>query len=139
MSEYENQARKFLEDQGLRLSIHYKDTVSDPWGNADANHGVHDKYRVTLRRTDQKGSFSFNFFNSIVAHEKHERPTAYDVLACLSLESYEPEGDKYDFFKEFGYEPSRENEALYHRVKRFAKRINAFFTDQELEKLREIS
>lgn len=139
MSKYDTQAEEFLKEHDLTLSTHYVDTVINPWGKGPYGDSYNDKYRITIRRKDSGKAFTFNFFNSMNAHMKNERPTAYDALACLSAESYEPYGDKWGFFNEFGYEPNKENEALYYRVKRFAKRINKFFTEDELEPLREIN
>lgn len=64
--------------------------------------------------------------------------TAYDVLACISGDAYTPETFA-DFCAEYGYE-SDSIKALqqFRRCDRFAKRLRAFFTTEELTQLSEI-
>lgn len=65
-------------------------------------------------------------------------PSAYDVLACISSDAYTPETFT-DFCAEYGYEAdSIKALQSYRRRDRFAKRLQAFFTADELEQLSEI-
>jgi hypothetical protein len=65
-------------------------------------------------------------------------PSAYDVLACISGDTYTPDTFA-DFCGEFGYETdSIKALQTFRRCSTFAKRLRAFFTTAELEQLAEI-
>lgn len=154
-SEYEAQAEKFLNDNDLALVAAFKGDRCPPWCGEDGPQCMHgDRYRVTIRRkirTDRlKGSVpglnpggppssvSFDFWNSLVDSQAGERPTAYDVLACISSDAYTPETFA-DFCGEYGYdEDSRKALKLFKRCRKFADKLNAFFAPEEVEKLAEI-
>lgn len=104
-------------------------------------------YRVTLSRNDpavRRESWKplkrivFDFWGSIADAEKGIHPTAYDVLACISSDTYCAESFK-EWAGEFG-ESTDSIRALqtYRRCAAFAKRLNQFFTAEEVEALREI-
>ena len=137
MSEYEKQAQDFLKKFGLKISATQRDTNPPAWEEKPEYNRY--RYRVKVTRKSTGKSLSFQFWDSINAYMKNKRPTAYDLLACLGSESY-PQPDFKGFCGDFGYdEDSRKAHALWGRVKRFAERINGFFTDAELEDLREIN
>lgn len=133
MNEYEKQARDFLKNHGAKMTICYRDTVQGfPFDKTDKN--FHDKYTVTIRRGGK--SYSFPFYNSAYSTERNERPTAYDVLACI--EKYEPYGDVWDFASEYGY--TIEDRESFQRVERIfkacqtqARKINRLFADCMVE------
>ena len=63
-------------------------------------------------------------------------PTSYDLLACI--EKSDP-GTLEDFCSEFGYDiDSKRAEQIYLSVCKEYQKIRKFFTDAELEALREI-
>lgn len=120
-------------------------------------HGL--RYRVTIWREGKSGKLAFDYWGSIASREaiawaehlghgslnskerralSESRPTAYDVLACIS-------GDQNcaDTFAEFcgdmGYDTdSISARKLWKRCSKFAKQIRAFFSESELTELAEI-
>jgi len=59
-------------------------------------------------------------------------------LTCVSSDSNVYDSFE-DFCGEFGYDTdSRKAEGTWKKVKKFADRINAFFTETELEEFQEI-
>jgi len=136
ISEYDKQAELFLKHFNLAVKIAYLDNNPPPWDEDQSHNRL--RYRVTIQRKDTHKSLSFTFWDSIANAEKGERSTAYDVLGCVSSDS-----NTYDSFEDFcgelGYDTdSRKAETTYKGVKKFADRINAFFSETELEELREI-
>ena len=106
-----------------------KDTVCGfPFEKSDNQ--WHDKYTVTIRRNGM--SYSFQFYNSAYATARNERPTAYDVLACV--EKYIPDGDVWDFANEYGYEIYDKQtfnrvSKIYKACEKQANKINRIFDD----------
>lgn len=153
-TDYHKQAQDFLD----RFKIDFRATLSDsktaPWRDGQPNHehGEPHHYRVTLSRpnsviTRRTATQSFNgpkrltfdFWGSIADMEAGKTEIApYDVLACISSDSTE-----YLNFEgwcgDMGYETdSIKALQTYRRCDRFAKRLRAFFTAEELEALAEI-
>lgn len=65
-----------------------------------------------------------------------EKPTAYDVLACIT--KYDP-GTFNNFCSEFGYdEDSRKAEKIYNAIQKEWQQVCAFFTPEEIEQMQEI-
>lgn len=65
-------------------------------------------------------------------------PTAYDVLACISLDVRCPASFE-DFCADYGYDTdSRKAESLHRRCVEFALRLRQFFTSGELAELQDI-
>lgn len=137
MSEYTEQAEKFLTDNNLnfRATLASNQTCP-PWDDEKHVHG--DKYRITISRKGEPGRLAFDFWDSFDAMQKGEEPSAYDALTCVSSDAYTPE-DFADFCSEYGYdEDSRKALNIFKRADRFARRIRAFFSEAELEQLSEI-
>jgi hypothetical protein len=137
---YDQQAADFLARHGLKMRITLSDSKTPPWDNK-GNHGHH--YRVTISRHQKDGEYTygwinFDFWGSTVDAELGEDPKMYDVLSCISGDAYTPETFE-DFCAEYGYEEdSIKALQQFRRCDRFAKRLRAFFTTQELEDLSEI-
>lgn len=135
MSEYEKQARDFLKKFNLKVSATFLDYQPPQWDKESYNRR---RYRIRITRKDTGKSLTFIFWDSIANDQEGKRPSAYDLLACTGSESYLYE-DFEDFCSSFGYDAdSRKAEATWKRAKKFAERINHFFTERELEQLREI-
>lgn len=131
--QYEEQAETFLSTYGLTFVAEYP-TKSHPipWEHAGM------EWAITLggKRDGNARRVSFPFWNSINAGS--EEPSAYDVLACISGDTYCPATFK-EFCDEYSYDmDSRKAEAQWKRCKRFAEKLQAFFTAQEIEALQEI-
>lgn len=110
MNEYDKLAKKFLQDNNVKLTIKKAD-IQEParW----ANNGVSGyKYDVTM--TTGRGAYYFPFWDSIANRQDGKTPTAYDVLACLDVY----EGSIDDFTNDFGYNdrPTSETIETYNAV-----------------------
>lgn len=145
---YNAQAADFLARFGLKLRITLSDSKPAPWEPA----GHH--YRITAHREPgslkYKGAFenarpdnarnrlTFDFFGSVADAKAGTDPTEYGVLACLASES-SCEDTFEEWCAEFGENPdSLKARQTFTRCSRFAARIHAFFTQTELEALKEI-
>lgn len=121
-----------------------------------------DRWFVTFTRDDGKRVFKTPFWDSYSAAElrwmasvrdgfsphwlqgKNEipkladiKPSAYDVLACLT--KYDPDTFSH-FCDEFGYDTdSRKALALYESIQQEWDMVRRFFSSDELETLREIA
>ena len=65
------------------------------------------------------------------------RPTAYDILTCLT--TYEPEENIDDFANEFGYTKISETIRVHKAMWEEWNNLKMLYSDEELELLREIS
>jgi len=135
MNEYEKQAKAFLEKYGFKLSVTYiTHEINESWNDNQ----YRPKYRIRITRKQTRRSLTFNFWDSIAHDHEGKRPTAYDVLACLSSDQYCPDNFE-EFCGEYGYDTdSIKASKLFKVCSRFAKRIKAFFTITELGELSEI-
>lgn len=113
MSEYTKQAKEFLKKTGAKMTISYKDYA--PYFEGEKEY--RNIYRVRIDRNGK--SWSFNFGDSIASTNNGDRPTAYDVLACIT--KYEPAADVWDFAEEYGYNIDSRQE--YNKVNRIYKAV----------------
>lgn len=131
ITEYDAQANNFLALTATTLEITRIEIV-DKWL------GWRWKYYCKLRRGHK--TYSFPFYDSIANYEKGERPTKYDVLACL--DTYDYINGIEDFANEFGYdlcENYKETEKIYKACMKQSEKLHGLFTDEELEMLAEIN
>lgn len=71
------------------------------------------------------------------AKKADAKPTAYDILACMT--KYDP-GTFEDFCYEFGYdEDSRTAERIYFAVQKEYTQLSRIFTPEQMEELQEIN
>ena len=128
ITEYEMQANNFLALTDTTLEI-TRDEVVQKWG------WYRWKYSCKLRRGHK--TYTFPFFDSAANYEKDERPTAYDILACL--DTYDYIQGLEDFASEFGYDiEDKETKRTYNACMRQSEKLHNLFTDEELETLSEI-
>lgn len=128
-SEYELQAEKFLADTKTSFKVKY--LKYDRYFLDDKEE--RDIYKITLK--NEKGSYTFTFGQSIA--NVGQKPTAYDVLTCLT--KYVP-GTFDNFCSDYGYDiDSRKAEKIYKAVKKEYQNIIRLFLIDEIEKLREIN
>ncbi len=135
-TEYEAQARRFLETNNLTIKTAFKGDKCPHWDNSKHIHG--DRYRVTIKRiyniwNGQPHSISFDFWNSLHDKESGNKPTAYDVLACISSDAYMPTNPD-EVVAELG--EMKPSQAI--ATANFAKKLQSFFTKEELEQLSKI-
>jgi len=128
--EYEAQAERFLKRFNLTIKTAFKGDRCPPWDNERHIHG--DRYRVTIRRANNK-SISFDFWNSLNDKEKNIKPTPYGILACISNDASSPT-DPDKVAEEYG--EIKPSQAI--RIARFAKKLQTFFSETELEELYKI-
>ncbi len=133
MADYEKQANDFLNKHGITFQAIFKGDKCPPWDDDKHIHG--DRYLCKFKRDGKR--FSLSFWNSKHDQLNGNKPTAYDVLACL--EKYEPEDFK-NWAEGYGYDTdSRKVYKTYNAVCKEWDKVNAFFTDEELEELQEIN
>lgn len=135
---YTEQARAFLDRFGLEIKAAYKGEKSPKWGGDI--HGDH--YRVTIRRirgsdgsrvVPRPYSLSFDFWGSVTMMQEGRRPSAYSILSCVSSDAHIPTNPD-EVVSELGeMQPSQ---AI--ATAKFASRLQAFFTKEEMEALAEI-
>ena len=127
-SEYDIQAETFLKETNTKFKATYLDHNYYFTDDKDTR----DVYRITL--SNNRGRISFKFGQSIA--ETGKKPSAYSVLACLEKYEYI---DFNDFCSNFGYDTdSRKAEKTYKAVKKEYEKLCKIFTEEEIEKLREI-
>ncbi len=135
MNDYEKQAEKFLFETVSKIEFKPANYQKKPIWATGKNENFGICYDVKL--SNPKGEFLFNYWGSIADKERNEKPTAYDILACL--QGYEPESDYYDFCSNYGYEPSKMAEKTYKAVCNEWEELSKLYTPKELEKLAEIN
>lgn len=139
INEYELQAINFLKKANAKITICFKEIVKG-FPNDTTDHYLRNKYSVTLSRN--RKTFTFPFYDSYNNYLKGNRPTKYDVLACL--EKYPVYGDVWDFANEYGYTITSREE--YNNVNRIYKVCNTqykklldLFGDELMQELQEIN
>ena len=143
-NEYEAQAERFLKKFDLIIMVAFKGDKCPPWDDSKHIHG--DRYRITIKRArllewkeaitknhPTRKAISFDFWNSLRDHEEGDRPTSYDILACISSEATMPTTPD-EVYEELGdMKPSQAN-----RIAKFARKLQDFFSEPEIEELVEI-
>lgn len=128
MDEYTEQANQFLAATNTKYSAKF---------HRCGYHFAEDTtkryiFTCTFKRNGRQ--FSLKFGQSIAAG--NTLPEAYDVLACLQKFDV---GSFEDFCSEYGYEQTKANERIYKAVCKEFEKVSSFWTEEELEKLREIN
>ncbi len=140
-NEYDLQAEKFLSDTQTELSAEWVEHGR----HFEDDKATRDIYEITLKRGGR--SFTFRFGQAIA--DTGKRPTAYDVLACLT--KCDP-GSFEEFCSSYGYQndrrrQSRKNcagftnrkaEKIYKAVLNEWQNIQILWPDEELELFQEI-
>jgi hypothetical protein len=127
-TDYEKQAQDFLDKYGFTFRATQSNTKETTW---EGPHGDH--YIVTIRRKADKRSLRFDFWNSQNARTTGAPLTAYDVLASISSDATLPT-DPDELITEIG--PMKIKHAL--ASVRWTKRLQNFFSGEELDALSEI-
>ena len=132
MSEYVKQAKEFLESCNATMKITFlgKDT-NRMWGESI----LRNTYRATIKTPF--GSMWVKFWDSIHNTRKGNKPTEYDILACL--QKYDV-GSLDDFISEYGYDPEIHNtKQIYNAVCNEYKKVCRCFTEEQIEQMWEIA
>lgn len=139
VNEYEQSAKDFLNRANAKMKI-CRCGVVDHFPGDDTATGYRYKYNVRIDRNGK--SYSFPFYDSVNNYRKNERPTAYDILACV--EKYEIYGDIWDFASGYGYEIhdkktySKVNR-IYNACKIQYNKLLRLFGAEFMEELQEIN
>lgn len=132
ITDYEQQAAEFMAVTNSKIDVKYLRTGK----HFDSDSTERDIYKITL--TSKGRTYKFNFGQSLIKSGSKPRvkPTAYDVLCCLT--KYDP-GTFEDFCNEFGYNTdSRKAEKTYKAVQDEYLNVSRLFTETELELMKEI-
>lgn len=139
MKDYQVQGLDFLRRYGLRFEAANPSGVCPSWDDDGKHiHGL--RYTVTLSGQTPHGlrRISFPFWNSFKDSKEGKAPTPYDVLACLSGDISCPETFA-EYCANYGEnEDSRRAERQFLTVRRFALKLQDFFTPGEISALQEI-
>lgn len=136
LSEYQIAVLQFLHDTQTTLEIEKAVPQRAPlWHKAsDGGHGIH--YSVTLQ--NKRGSYTFDFWDSIANKANGEKPTEYDVLACL--DTIDARDTFEDFCAMFGYDTDSITAShTFVAVQGQSDNLRRIFTRKQLERLAEIS
>ena len=98
MREYTKMAEEFCTRNHVKMDFRFKGCLSDErfWGDSRPRN----TYEVFIEREGKMMSVTFH--DSLHNTEQGIKPTAYDVLCCLT--KYEVEEDVWDFAQGFGYD-----------------------------------
>jgi len=145
--DYEGHAQRVANELGLTVKAAFKGDTCPLW-ERPCKHQHGDRYRVTLRKQytpdtcpgkpcgsgcDHANSISFDYWNSMHDKAEGKRPTVYNILSTVSSEASYPT-DPDEVAAECG--EMKPSQAI--RIAKFAAKLQAFFTQAELEKLAEI-
>jgi len=128
-NEYDIQAETFLKKHGIKFHASYITHDSMDW---DDKNTTRDIWRLSLTRGRKR--YSTRFGQSIA--ECGKEPRAYSLLTCITKND---PGTLSDFCSEFGYDTdSRRAEKTYKAVLKDWKRVEAFFSPEEIAELQEV-
>lgn len=125
-------AEKFLADHGLTFRATLSDSKPAQWEPS----GHH--YRVTITGKGRP-RLVFDFWGSVADMQagKH-KIDACSVLSCVASDIHTPDNFE-EFCSEYGYDAdSIKARQTFTRSNRFARRLRAFFTAEEIKALREL-
>lgn len=139
MSEYEEQAERFLKKYKARIQLSEPEVVDRFPGDEKAT-GLRYAYKVTLHREGKQ--YTFPFYDSIANYRDDKRPSHYDILSCLESSPVYA-NDVWEFAAEYGYKI--DSKASYMRVtkifqdcKNMHSRLLRMFGQHGLEELQDI-
>lgn len=136
-NKYHEQAHNFLYDTNSRLIIRLAIPQKCPlWANCSGGKHLHGKhYSIILK--SPRDIYTFDFWGSIKDKQDNKIPSAYDVLACLSVYEFL---DFDDFCANYGYNnDSIKAHKIYLAVLKEQEHLKALYTGEELEQLNEIN
>lgn len=131
MNEYKKQAENFLKNTGATLEFEFYGIDTNPVWDDGIRRA---KYRFVLKT--KRGQYTGYFWDSQRNTENKVKPTAYDLLTCLT--DTDP-GTYEEFCYEFGYEPTeKSSEKVYKAVCKEWAGVNWVFTEAQISELAEI-
>ncbi len=131
---------KVISDYLFGIGVRKSCTYLGKGKHFDDDKEKRDRYQVTFTRDGGK-FFSVVFGDSINnTNEGYSKiVSSYDVLSCI--QKYEPASSIDEFVDEFGLDGEKTSkiQKLYAAVCKEWEDVSGFFTEEELEKLREIA
>lgn len=107
-----------------------KDLTFDFWSS------INDSYSAEAKKVQKSNSYKVDDF---WAQKSAKKPTAYDVLTCISGDIGMHDWTFEEFCSDFGYDTdSRQAEKTYNAVCDQSRALARLFNDEELDQLREI-
>lgn len=137
ITEYEQQALDFLANTQTTMSVERTLENNCPnWDNEEHIHG--DEYKITFQRG--RKSASLHFWNSLQDKRDGNTPTAYHVLANISIDMNTNDMTFDEFCSDFGYDTdSIKASKTYAAVMRQAINLRRIWSDaREIDLLQEI-
>lgn len=133
MNEYNKQTNDFLVATKTTMIISKSMIQTKPlWAKTGEKHG----FDYNIRVKNSKSCYDFHFWDSIHNKENNEKPTNYDVLACL-CPLYEKNFE--DFCSAFGYdEDSIKALKTFESCKEQDKELKKLFSRGQLKLLENI-
>ena len=130
-NEYLQQAEDFLKSANAKMQIDFVGLgVNREWKEKEKR----PLYNVII--ITPRGSYSFDFWDSLYNKEHKKKPNAYDVLACMT--KCDP-GTFSNFCSDFGYDKdSRTAERIYFAVQEEYSNLCRIFTAEQMEALTDI-
>ena len=103
------------------------------WDNGDPGYPNYNNHVITVFNTETRKRTQFDFWESI--HEKEIKTEkqllwAFECFLDDALAAIQNK-DEWDFFDEFGYEPSRKAREIYNACKRSARKAKRVVGDEE--------
>lgn len=134
INNYEAKANEFLKAHGATIKLDYIGRAK----YFDGDKQPRNIYKFVIKRNGKQ--YSAKFGDSLYNTECGKKPSAYDILACLT--KYEPSSDILDFASEYGYtiydrEGYNRAKKIFNAVKREYNGVVRLFGDC-LDELREI-
>lgn len=138
-NEYEKQAKKFLKNTNTELNINF-----DSFGFMNWDEKKHTSQRRAIFKCtliNHNGTYIFDYGDSIhntfknnpdLKPHKVQKPSAYDILSCLTVRYYESADEVYEEFGEM--KPSQAQEIFEE-----GQNLQKLFTEVQLEELNEIT
>lgn len=129
LSSYELAANEFALKHGIKL------TFGSPSYGSHFDDDKQSRYIFPCKLSCNGKSYSFKFGQSIAAGD--ERPSMYDVLACMT--KYDP-GTFENFCSEYGYDTdSRKAEKTYKAVCKEFAAMERLFSPEVLNEMQDIN
>jgi hypothetical protein len=131
--DYEKQGSDFLVKHRMAMAVKF--LRHDRYFPDDTE--SRDIFRITLVRGVKKYPITFGQSIANSTGDGSHLPTAYDLLACVTKSD---SGSFEDWCSEFGNDSdSRKAERLWNLVTKDWRAVQAFFTEDELSELQEIT
>lgn len=132
-NEYEKQGNDFLKKTGVRMTVSFHG--HDIYFSGDKE--SRDIFKIRLQRNRKSYSFKFGQSLNVSTGSGRNKPTAYDILACLTKS--DPEDFEW-FCSSYGYDTdSQRAERTYEAVLKEWAGVQRLFTPEEIEELAKIN